>query len=71
MCHGNGVKSWPDGRVYTGDWHLNQMHGQGHFIYADKSEFTGEFVAGKRHGAGKYKTANGITQEGNWSEDMK
>jgi hypothetical protein len=27
--HGQGEYTWPDGKVYTGEWRNGKMHGEG------------------------------------------
>lgn len=46
LPHGYGVKTWPDGKKYQGQWLVGKMHGKGELIIGEKESFIGEFVNG-------------------------
>ena len=50
-----GEYSWPDGRLYVGDWKDNKMHGNGVFKFADGKIYEGEYADDKRHSYGVMK----------------
>ena len=66
--HGYGVKTWPDGKKYQGNWCRGKMHGNGELIIADNESFTGEFRFGLPWGLGIRKWANGDYYEGEYSK---
>ena len=56
--HGKGVMTYPDGRLYEGDFKNNQRNGFGVMIYQDGgkysegSRYEGGWRDDKRHGKG-------------------
>jgi len=46
--HGFGTYSWPDGRVYEGNWRNNNTHGKGKFINSEGEIKLGLWDNGKR-----------------------
>ena len=62
--------SWPDGRLYDGQWLQDQPHGQGMLTYADGGQYWGRFHLGKRQGEGLMKFTNGDEYEGEWLHDQ-
>lgn len=62
--------SWPDGRLYSGEWLQDQPHGQGMLTYPDGGQYWGRFSAGKRQGEGMMKFVNGDEYEGQWFDDQ-
>lgn len=64
---GFGVKGYPDGSRYEGDFQNGKPQGNGIFIYANGNWYRGEFHQGLRHGAGILSTEEGI-KDGNWKE---
>lgn len=63
-------QTWPDGRLYDGEWLNDQPHGQGMLTYADGGQYWGRFVHGKRQGEGLMKFVNGDEYEGHWFDDQ-
>lgn len=63
-------QTWPDGRIYDGEWVNEQPHGQGMLTYADGGQYWGRFVRGKRQGEGLMKFVNGDEYEGSWFDDQ-
>ena len=47
-----GTFCWPDGKIYEGGFHDNEMHGKGKLTYADGDVYDGEWAHGRRHGVG-------------------
>lgn len=62
--------SWPDGRLYDGEWMRGKPHGQGMLTYPDGGQYWGRFNAGKRQGEGMMKFVNGDEYEGEWFNDQ-
>ena len=62
--HGQGIKTWKDGRKYTGGFKNDEPHGQGTFIYPDGSKYFGQYKDGKRHGEGTLTYSDGKTYIG-------
>ena len=66
MPHGYGVKNWPGGKSYQGNWHRGKMHGNGELIISENESFTGEFRYGLPWGLGIRKWMNGDYFEGEY-----
>ena len=50
---GQGTKRWSDGRSYTGQWHLGEMHGFGRWQNSTGTEvYEGVYDNNKKHGDG-------------------
>lgn len=65
--HGYGVKTWPDGKRYQGNWLRGRMHGNGELLLGGQGEsFAGEFKSGLPWGLGIRKWANGDYYEGEY-----
>ena len=64
LSHGNGIRTWKDGRKYVGKFKDDKPHGQGTFTYPDGSKYVGELKNGKRHGEGKLTYTDGRTYVG-------
>jgi hypothetical protein len=62
--HGEGKYTFPDGKVYDGNWKDGKRHGEGKLIYADGAVYEGQFKDNKIHGWGKYTSADGGVYEG-------
>ena len=43
-----GVMTWPDGKVYKGEFLDGMLHGKGVMTRPDGTKFEGEFCKGKR-----------------------
>ena len=46
---GLGVRRWPEGQRYAGEWHKNRMHGYGVFVWPSGLRYMGRWVDHKRH----------------------
>jgi len=66
LPHGYGVKTWPDGKKYQGNWQRGKMHGNGELLISEGESFTGEFRFGLPWGLGIRKWANGDYYEGEY-----
>lgn len=72
---GKGKISYPDGRVYEGEWTDPELKsedspdGTGTMVWADGREYSGDWKRGKRHGVGTMVHADGTKQEGLWRDD--
>ena len=45
--HGHGIFTWPDGRIYTGNYVEDKKHGFGKFVWPDGKVYEGEWNDGK------------------------
>lgn len=45
--HGQGIKTWPDGRKYDGMWNMGKPIGRGRKIYPDGRAKEGNWEDGK------------------------
>ena len=57
--HGTGKQTWPDGKIYDGQWRDGVTHGTGHIHQPNGDQYKGEFVNGQACGYGAYIYANG------------
>ncbi len=70
--NGKGVKYFPDGSKYEGDWANGLYDGQGVLTAADKvGRYEGGFSAGQRSGQGRQVYSDGSIYEGSWSNGMR
>mmetsp|Transcript_78835 Transcript_78835/g.239106 ORF Transcript_78835/g.239106 Transcript_78835/m.239106 type:complete len:286 (-) Transcript_78835:118-975(-) len=67
--HGQGQQSWPDGRVYRGQFRggafagrgrMQWRHGRGAMVYE------GEYLDDKKHGEGRFTWPSGKAYDGQW-----
>jgi hypothetical protein len=69
-----GTIFWRDGRVYKGDWRLEEgvpeaPDGEGTMTWPDGRTYTGHFLDGKMDGSGKMSYPDGKIEEGTWMQD--
>ena len=55
--HGMAKSTFPDGKVYIGEWQHGQPHGHGTFTWADGAVYVGKYQHGRMHGRGKLTNA--------------
>lgn len=55
FTHGNGVKTFPDGSVYQGEYAWNKPEGHGVLRQPDGSVLAGVFAGGKLQGEGEWR----------------
>lgn len=72
--HGQGVKTWPRGDRYSGEFADDYMSGWGVYVWGAKSLFAGDRYEGeltkdKRNGYGVYTWASGDSYAGPWKDD--
>eukprot|EP00961_Rhodomonas_salina_P217903 2944502-Rhodomonas_salina.1 len=53
---GYGLETYPDGGVYSGQFHDDSRHGLGAYAFADGKFFVGNWEGGVQHGRGLSKT---------------
>jgi hypothetical protein len=72
--HGKGVKTWPNGDRYEGDFVDERIEGFGTYAFGRGpwagESYTGEYLAGRRQGHGVYRFASGDVYEGPWRADV-
>lgn len=39
--HGKGIFTWPDGRIYEGEYYKDKKNGEGHFKWPDGRSYKG------------------------------
>ena len=66
--HGHGVREWPDGVKYVGEWKNNMKHGYGSFKFSDGETYVGDVRHGFPHGHGTYTYTDGSQYVGEWKE---
>jgi len=64
-----GELSYPDGRVYRGEWRDDQLNGEGEMLWPDGRLYRGTFKDDMRHGQGVMRYPNGTSQSGLWEND--
>ena len=69
--HGNGIYSWPNKKLYEGNWKEGKMSGKGKFLNPDGSYYEGDFVDGKKCGFGKYVWGKDKYYEGEWENNKQ
>ena len=75
LKQGRGVKTWPWGDRYAGEFLDDTKHGMGSYAWGARSAFAGdryegEFKNDKRNGAGVYAWASGDIYAGPWKDDL-
>jgi hypothetical protein len=72
--HGQGVKTWPNGDRYEGDFVADHREGYGSYVWGrgawQGERYDGEFVADRRHGYGIYWWTSGDMYSGPWQNDV-
>lgn len=66
-----GIKTWPDGHSYSGQWKAGKKHGFGKYSWADGSSFSGGWSEDEMHGHGTYCFENMDSYTGAWEHDVK
>ncbi len=64
--HGKGKYTWPNGRVYEGDYTYDKKEGHGVYRWPDGRKYEGGWKNGKQDGEGTYTNASGSTKRGVW-----
>jgi hypothetical protein len=59
-------KTWPDGRVYEGEWKDNKKNGRGKETRPNGQVYEGEYKESKRRGQGTVTNADGRREIGTW-----
>ena len=67
---GLGKFTWPDGRVYEGEYFMDKKHGQGTCVWPNGKKYTGGWSNGKKHGVGVMVDEKG-ERKGEWSEGKR
>jgi hypothetical protein len=75
MKNGYGIKIWPWGDRYQGEFANDVFDGYGHYIWNSSGssmseEYRGQFRAGRRDGVGEYHWSTGDRLSGTWQADM-
>jgi MORN repeat len=72
--HGFGVKTWPNGDRYEGEWAGDHREGYGSYQWGrgawQGERYDGEYVADRRHGYGIYWWPSGDVYSGPWQADV-
>jgi hypothetical protein len=73
MKQGRGVKTWPNGDRYEGDFVEDRKEGVGTYSYGRGpsvgERYEGEWLADRRHGYGEYRWPTGDVYRGPWEQD--
>ena len=74
LKHGRGVKIWPTGDRYVGEFVDDMKQGYGIYAFGAGTpwagdRYLGQYVKDKRHGPGVYRWGNGDSFAGEWDND--
>jgi DnaJ-class molecular chaperone len=69
MMHGQGMFTFGDGSVFSGQFRFDKMDGQGKLVFANGDVYTGGFAGGHFYGEGKMVFANGDRYMGTFLND--
>jgi len=73
MKQGRGVKTWPNGDRYEGDFVEDRKEGVGAYSFgrgpSAGESYEGEWLADRRHGYGDYRWPTGDVYRGPWQQD--
>ena len=70
--NGFGRFTWPDGRIYHGEYFNDKKHGTGSFIWSDGKRYSGTWVNGKQHGEGQFFIKNSVVgKRGIWNNGKR
>jgi hypothetical protein len=71
--HGVGVKAWPSGDRYEGEFVEDRKEGKGTYTWGrgqwQGERYVGEYLNDLRHGTGTYTWPTGDVYAGPWTED--
>jgi hypothetical protein len=72
--HGKGIKTWPSGDRYEGDFVDDRKEGLGRYLWGPRTASAGENYSGaylndQRHGEGVYAWPSGDRYSGPWAND--
>ena len=71
--HGHGVKTWPNGDRYEGEFVADHRQGYGSYVWGrgawQGERYDGEFAADRRYGYGIYWWPSGDVYQGPWQAD--
>ncbi len=65
-CSGKGIRSWPDGSKYVGDFVSDERTGKGILTLPNGSKYEGDFLKGEWKGRGVFISVDGDRNEGEW-----
>lgn len=63
---GQGVETWTDGAMYTGEFQHGTKHGHGQYRSGGGVTFTGQFQNNEMDGEGMYEFSDGQLYTGQW-----
>jgi len=72
--HGKGIKTWPSGDRYEGDFADDRKQGIGKYFWGPRGasageSYSGAYVNDQRHGEGVYTWPSGDRYSGPWAND--
>ena len=63
-----GVRTWPDGSRYEGEFLDGHFHGEGTFTWPDGSAYKGQWLNDFPHGQGIFTWPDGTQYKAEWEE---
>lgn len=68
---GQGVMTWENGDVYTGEFFNGNRHGHGTLVFHDGTEYVGEWECNLQHGIGTRRWNNGDCYTGQYQNGKR
>lgn len=69
--HGAGVLTWPDGRVYAGQFSHGTLDGEATMTWPDGRTYAGTYQCNKKHGEGVFMWPDGRRYVGQWEAGLR
>ena len=72
IMHGEGLRTWPNGDRYDGEYRDGQAVGSGKFTYANGDIYEGQFENDRANGFGSFiQQGDGLVRAGMWVDNYQ